>query len=91
MSTHNPSVPAIQEAIRRAGGTQSALARLLGKKQPHIYKWLHSRNPLRPENCRAIELATGVRRQDLRPDDWWVHWPELAAPAQTPTQEAEHA
>jgi DNA-binding transcriptional regulator YdaS (Cro superfamily) len=76
MSTHNPSFVGLQEAIRRAG-SQTALARLIGKKQPHIHKWLHSPNPLRPEHCRSIELAVGVRRQELRPGDWMDIWPEL--------------
>lgn len=78
MSIPNPSYPALLRAIECAGGTQSALARRLGKKQPHIHKWLHSKHALRPENCLAIEKALGVRRQDLRPDDWWDIWPELA-------------
>jgi DNA-binding transcriptional regulator YdaS (Cro superfamily) len=36
------------------------------------------------ERCVPIELATegAVTRKDLRPDDWWKIWPELAA-AQT--------
>ncbi|MGS1115993.1 YdaS family helix-turn-helix protein [Castellaniella sp. UC4442_H9] len=87
MDTHNPSYPALLEAIQRAGGTQSALARRLGKKQPHIHKWLHSKHALRPENCLAIERALGVRRQQLRPQDWQEIWPELTAQSREP----EHA
>jgi len=35
---------------------------------------------LHAERCPAIERATNgaVRRQDLRPDDWHLIWPELA-------------
>lgn len=37
---------------------------------------------LNPLVCLAIERATGgqVTRQDLRPDDYWLIWPDLAAP-----------
>lgn len=76
MNQRNSSVPGLQEAIRRAG-SQSALARMLGKTQPHIQKWLRSPNPVRPEHCRAIEMAVGVTRPQLRPDDWADIWPEL--------------
>lgn len=33
-----------------------------------------------PANCVGLELASGgkMRRQDLRPDDYWLAWPELA-------------
>lgn len=36
-----------------------------------------------PENCMGLELASGgrMRRQDLRPEDYWLTWPELAEEA----------
>lgn len=77
MNHMNPSVPALREAISRAG-SQTALAKLIGRSQPLIHKWLKSRNPVRPENCLAIEEKVGVSRQWLRPDDWQRIWPELA-------------
>ncbi|WP_454691159.1 YdaS family helix-turn-helix protein [Achromobacter aloeverae] len=83
MSIKNPSYAALQDAIRLAG-SQAALARLIGKKQPHIQKWLKSKNALRPEHCRAIELAVGVPRAAFRPDDYWVMWPDLEPPPDTP-------
>jgi DNA-binding transcriptional regulator YdaS (Cro superfamily) len=35
-----------------------------------------------PENCMGLERASDglIRRQDLRPDDYWLTWPELAKP-----------
>lgn len=35
-----------------------------------------------PKNCMGLELASGgvMRRQDLRPLDYWVVWPELQRP-----------
>lgn len=34
---------------------------------------------LNAATCAAIERATGgqVTRRELRPDDWWLIWPEL--------------
>lgn len=41
------------------------------------------------ERCAAIERATqgAVTRQELRPDDYWLIWPDLPAPS----QETAHA
>jgi len=91
MESKNPSHSALLAAIAYAG-SQSALARLLGKSQPHIYKWLNSTNGVAPEHCSAIERATNgaVTRKDLRPDDWHLIWPELAgAPSQDASDDVQ--
>lgn len=80
MNPTNCSVPALLRAIEKAG-SQSALARLIGKKQPHIHKWLNSRNAMRPENCVLVGTAVGIPYREFRPDDWKLIWPELAEPA----------
>ena len=57
---------AIQRAVEIAGG-QSALARRLGVKAQSVQFWLQAgRPPL--ERMLAIEAATGVAWQELRPD-----------------------
>ncbi|PRG29273.1 hypothetical protein C6T62_24300 [Burkholderia multivorans] len=88
----NPSRPALLKAIQLAG-SQSALARLLGKSQPLIFKWLNSPNGLAPEHCAAIErvFPGAVTRRDLRPNDWHLIWPELAEPAQEGAKELTDA
>lgn len=53
------------------------------KSDAQIRQWRHryaGRAP-NPENCVGIELATDgdVDRRDLRPEDWHLIWPELAA------------
>lgn len=64
----------------------SALAERIGvKSDAQVRQWQHGyagRMPS-PENCLAIERATGeaVTRADLRPDDYWLIWPDLSAPA----------
>ena len=51
------------------------------KSDAQIRQWQHgySDRAPSPENCVAIERATGtaVMRWDLRPDDWHRIWPEL--------------
>ena len=84
-ATKNQSFDALTRAVEIAG-SQVELARLLGKKQPHIYKWLNSPNGVPPEHCFPIETATGgkVTRRDLRPDDWKRIWPELSGQDEAP-------
>ena len=64
--------------------TAAALARLIGVQDQQVRQWQHGYNDRKPspENCVAIERATNgeVTRQELRPDDYWLIWPDLAAP-----------
>ncbi|NYT38898.1 helix-turn-helix domain-containing protein [Allopusillimonas soli] len=68
----------VQQACDIAGGL-SALSRLLGVKPPTVHQWLSGLRPVPVERCAAIEQATQgkVTRRDLRPDDWYLIWPEL--------------
>jgi DNA-binding transcriptional regulator YdaS (Cro superfamily) len=62
------------------------------RSDAQIRQWQHGyagRLPS-PANCVAIERATGgaVTRQDLRPDDYWLIWPDLPAPTEKACAEA---
>jgi len=57
---------ALQEACNRVG-SQSELARRIGKTQGHISSWLR-RKHVPAEVVLPIEAASGVSRHDLRPD-----------------------
>lgn len=77
----------INDAIRRAialmGGPAAAAAKLKIVQQ-NFHNWITRENTKVPtEHCVAIELETGgaVTRKQLRPDDWWAHWPELPGAA----------
>jgi TorA maturation chaperone TorD len=61
------SLQALARAVELAGG-QSALARAIGKSQSHIWHWLKVAKRVPAEAAVAIEKATGVSRQELRPD-----------------------
>ena len=56
---------AIRRAIKEAGG-QSALGRACGVSQEAVRRWLE-RGQVPAERLVAIETATGVPREELRP------------------------
>lgn len=56
----------LQKAIDLAG-SQTALARAIGKKQQHVEYWLRV-DKVPGEYVLSIERATGVSRHELRPD-----------------------
>lgn len=60
-------------------GSQKALADVLGVTPATVNQWIYGHRPVPIERCPAIERATegAVTRRDLRPDDWWLIWPEL--------------
>lgn len=73
----SPTVPELRRRILHLGYDV--------KSDAQIRQWQHryaGRLPS-PENCLAIERATdkAVTRQELRPDDYWLIWPDLPAPA----------
>ena len=57
---------ALNEAIRVAKG-QKALAAMIGKSQGHVATWKR-RGRCAADMAISIERATGVPRQELRPD-----------------------
>lgn len=56
----------IQEAVDKAGG-QSKLAAAIGVTRGYVHKMLKTGH-VPAEQVRAIETATGVSREKLRPD-----------------------
>lgn len=75
------------KALDRAGeavGSLSALAAAIGVSQSTPFMW-KSRGTVPVEHCLSIERATNgaVTRAELRPDDYWRHWPDLKAPRAT--------
>lgn len=63
-------------------GTQTRLALQIGAHNSDLSDWINGKRPVPIHRCAAIEEATerAVSRRDLRPDDWHLIWPELAAP-----------
>lgn len=68
-------------------GTAAAIAKAVEVSAVMVTQWANKEKPVPVARCLAIERATEgkVTRCDLRPEDYWEHWPDLPAPA---TQEA---
>ncbi|MBU4609171.1 helix-turn-helix domain-containing protein [Achromobacter sp. GG226] len=64
-------------------GSASSLARVLGVTPQAVCFWRDEKRSVPADKCLAIEIATAgaVTRRDLRPDDYWLIWPDLPAPA----------
>ncbi|MCM2569732.1 helix-turn-helix domain-containing protein [Achromobacter xylosoxidans] len=78
--------------LREQRGRLSDLARSIGAHAPDVSAWSSGTRPVPARHCAAIERATcgSVTRQDLRPDDYWLIWPDLPAPPAA-HQESPHA
>jgi DNA-binding transcriptional regulator YdaS (Cro superfamily) len=65
--------------------TSAELCKAAKIKNPdQLRQWRHGYAGRQPDaaNCVSIERATkgAVTRADLRPDDYWLIWPDLKAP-----------
>jgi len=78
-----------KQASALVGGT-STLARILGRSSSEVSQWISGNRPIPITYAAAIERATNglVTRQDLRPQDWHLIWPELAAMNNSPAPAA---
>lgn len=58
-----------------------SLAAKLGVTPVQVSHWRTGFRPIPLEKCAAIEQATGglVNRQEMRPLDYMVIWPEITA------------
>ena len=64
---------ALQEAVKLGGGTPATLAKGIGGKvlRQHIENWLRNGRGVPAAHCPAVERATGIRCEELRPDVEW--------------------
>ena len=72
---------ALDKAIEKVGGVNK-LAAAIGIGQSAVSNWRARGTTPEPAACLAIERATNgaVTRKDLRPDDFWLIWPDLTPP-----------
>ena len=70
----------LSEYCAQPGMTKTRMALKVGVTQSMIGQWIHGRRPVSTECAVTIERVTDgqVTRQELRPDDFWKHWPDLA-------------
>jgi DNA-binding transcriptional regulator YdaS (Cro superfamily) len=67
MAIEHDTDSALASAVRIAG-SQSAFARLIGKRQSTVAEWLKGAKPLPAEYVLKVEAETGISRHELRPD-----------------------
>ncbi len=62
--------------------TASSLSKRSGILQVLLSQWRKGVRPVPFDKCVVIEKNTNglVTRKDLRPEDWFVMWPELSEP-----------
>ena len=72
-------------------GSQSALARLVGRDQSTVYEWLLLGKALPAEHVLAVEAATGISRHVLRPDIYPVDDPGPPSPTDSRRGARDHA
>lgn len=76
----------LRDWLNTSGMTLTALARQLGVGRVYLTQLVQrtdGRVPS-PQLCVQIERATrgAVTRAELRPDDFWLIWPDLAQPTE---------
>lgn len=84
----NPAQNAeLVDRVIRAVGSQARLASMIGVRQQTV-SWWRKQTGVPVEYCTSVERATGgqITRKELRPNDWQVHWPELARKSRARTQ-----
>jgi DNA-binding transcriptional regulator YdaS (Cro superfamily) len=59
----------VAEIVEKVGG-QSALAKMCGVRQSHVWNWLNRRGSkgIPPQHVITVERATGIPRHEIRPD-----------------------
>lgn len=74
-----------------ARGEAARLARAVGVHPVMVSQWACGKKEVPVDRSAPIETATAgaVRRWDLRPHDWHVHWPELVGAKGAPSEPAE--
>lgn len=78
---NTPSESPVERAIRLSDG-MTALVRKLNERghditgHATVYQWKKVGRVPAPY-CNDVEAISGVRRWDLRPDDWHRIWPQL--------------
>lgn len=75
----------IDKAAKCLGVSLEGLGLLLGVTKGAVSQWKGDGRNVPVEHCVSIMRATSgvVTRQELRPDDYWLIWPDLPAPELT--------
>jgi DNA-binding transcriptional regulator YdaS (Cro superfamily) len=81
-----------KKILELAGGNHAEVARILGyTDRRSVWPWTNDLKPFPTEHCVTLEqhFNREVLRQDMRPHDFWKHWPDLAHLKPKTTEKAE--
>lgn len=80
----------LNEWVKQKHGRAVTLARGVNVSAPTVANWVSGKCPVPEKRCVQIERFTSgeVSRADLRPDDFWLIWPDLTAPSNPPAAQA---
>lgn len=72
----------LTQYLKQARGNATKLAGSLGIPPAYLSQMSSGYRAISPMHCVAIEKATEgqVTRQEMRPDDWHLIWPEIVPP-----------
>lgn len=61
---------------------RAEIAALAGMNEQYLYQCITGRKAMKPLEALRIEGLSGGRltRRDLRPNDYWLVWPDLPEP-----------
>ena len=61
------------------GNSITALAKAVGVAPAVVHQWMTGNRPVPVKRCHCVVKATNglVQLKDLRPNDWYLIWPEL--------------
>ncbi len=65
---HDSSFPVLARDIVARFGSQAALAELVGVTQQAVSEWCLKGKPIPTLHVLKVEAATGIPKEDLRPD-----------------------
>lgn len=73
----------IDKAAKHLGLSLEGLGAILGVTKGAVSQWKLEGREIPVEHCVSIMKATDnfVTREEMRPDDYWLIWPDLPAPA----------
>ena len=75
------SIEANKKVLALAGGNHAEVARILGySDRRSVWPWTNDGKTFPTDHCVTLErhFDRAITRQELRPLDFWKHWPDLA-------------
>jgi DNA-binding transcriptional regulator YdaS (Cro superfamily) len=81
----------LREYLDQERGRLASLAKAIDAYPPDVSRWADGKRPIPFHYGAPIEVATGgaVTRQEMFPEDWEKHWPELATPRRRSTDKKQ--